>query len=479
MSTTGSPPTTKTLTDQTLSETMDIVLNARSEKNYIGSRIQESVNGMTDVIVDLLESQEHYLILDAPSKSALQGAISLTGETGEAIHCTRPSDELVLEFREILNLAGHEDLWWPSSLTAWSFGIMRRYMTRFSEDPVPPEILLSLARFGEAQLAGASEEVMYAVLEDLKVGRYRTCQQWRGMVVGDRIVQERYTMDFNGDMVRFTQLGPDGDDECLIHELELPFYAQMALQHAHEQMDSFTAWEVRKIHYQAFDRKVDVKDLERDAMACPICLMEFENENIDDNKGKKRCVPKYDVTEDNRQPIELTCGHTFGTTCIEKWLYENDNCPLCRTTLLGRNRKLKPISQQSLSSITTHNKGEALLFYEDLEFDRDSHERIAKAIQRGHKSAWIALEGQFQRLEEIDSRLGTLKRNNRGQTKTSSPIARWMDNDWDKFATNALALREYVKDYIRSNPDWVDPLATDIKMVSAKMLHAHRQRSQL
>ena len=297
-------------------------------------------------------------------------------------------------------------------------------------------------------------------------------------MIGDRIVQENVERDFKGDMVQFTEPGPDGE-KCLMHELEMPFYAQMALQIAFEVMYSTIAWEMRKIHSQAFVKKVDVKDLKHDDMTCPICLMEYENEKSD-NKERKRYTPSYDVMEDNLQPIELMCGHTFGTTCIEKWLSGNDNCPMCRATLVGRGRKLKPISQQSLSTITTYDKAEELLYYEDMEFDQDLHDEIAEAIQRRHVSGFISLEFQFQSLEEIDIRLGTVKRNSRGHSKTTSPVARWMDEDWDRFATNALALREYVKEYIRSDPDWTaDPLTREIKMVLAKMLNAHRQRSQL
>ena len=126
-------------------------------------------------------------------------------------------------------------------------------------------------------------------------------------------------------------------------------------------MDEAIAWGMRKIHYQAVVKKVDVKDLEHDNMACPICLMEYENVRSD-NKERKRCRPPYDVMRDNRQPIELTCGHIFGTTCIEKWLSENDNCPMCRAIIVGTERKLKPISQRTLSSITTYNEFQAYLY---------------------------------------------------------------------------------------------------------------------
>jgi hypothetical protein len=472
------PTTTRTLTDKTLSNTRDAVFDARSREHHIESRVEGTVEELIDIIENMLADQEHYCILNSPSKAAMEGATTLTGDTNRSIRPTRPSDELVREFGKAANLPGLEDLWYPSTLISWSFGIITRYMNRHSDGAVPPDVLLSVARFGEAQLCGASEDVMAVAFEDLKARRYRTHRQWRELVVGNRIVQENVEADFKGDMVLFTGPAPNGD-ECLIHELEMPFHAQMALQIAFEVLDEKKAWEMRKIHYQAFVKKVDVKDLEHDEKACAICLMEYENEKAN-NKERKRCIPLYDVMEDNRQPIELMCGHIFGATCIEKWLSDNDNCPICRATLIGRDRKLKPITQQMVSTITSYHEGEMLLYYEDMEFDRLLHGEITEAIQRRHISAFISLEFQFQCLEEIDLRLGTVKRNSRGNLKTDSPVARWMDEDWDRFATNSLRLREYVKEYIRSNSDRTpDPLTMEIKMVLAKMLNAHRQRSQL
>ena len=45
---------------------------------------------------------------------------------------------------------------------------------------------------------------------------------------------------------------------------------------------------------------------------CPICLSEW---NIGDVVGK------------------LACGHEFGLDCLNKWLTEKRNCPLCREAL--------------------------------------------------------------------------------------------------------------------------------------------------
>jgi hypothetical protein len=207
--------------------------------------------------------------------------------------------------------------------------------------------------------------------------------------------------------------------------------------------------------------------------------MEYENDKSD-NKESECWGPLYDTMKDNRQPIKLTCGHTFGTTCIEKWLIENNNCPMCRAIIVGTGRRLKPISRQALSSITTYNEGQTLLYFEGMDFDQDLHDEITEAVQRRDMSSFNFLEFQFQTLKEIDFRFGTLKRDSRGYSNTASPVAHWMDKDWDRFATNALALHEYMRECIRSNSDCaVDPLTWKVKMVLAKMLHAHRRRSLL
>jgi hypothetical protein len=33
------------------------------------------------------------------------------------------------------------------------------------------------------------------------------------------------------------------------------------------------------------------------------------------------------------EPVQLACGHVFGTSCLEKWVRSNSTCPLCRAEL--------------------------------------------------------------------------------------------------------------------------------------------------
>ncbi|KAI3449759.1 hypothetical protein Pfo_006424 [Paulownia fortunei] len=51
---------------------------------------------------------------------------------------------------------------------------------------------------------------------------------------------------------------------------------------------------------------------------CVVCLNEFQNHDM------LRVLPK--------------CSHAFHLDCIDVWLQSNSNCPLCRSTISGRNR---------------------------------------------------------------------------------------------------------------------------------------------
>ncbi|KZV21478.1 hypothetical protein F511_08243 [Dorcoceras hygrometricum] len=51
---------------------------------------------------------------------------------------------------------------------------------------------------------------------------------------------------------------------------------------------------------------------------CVVCLNEFKKNDL------MRVLPK--------------CSHAFHSDCIDVWLQKNSNCPLCRSTISGRNR---------------------------------------------------------------------------------------------------------------------------------------------
>ena len=59
---------------------------------------------------------------------------------------------------------------------------------------------------------------------------------------------------------------------------------------------------------------------------CAICL-----ENLDDDKNKsnmEKCLSCLD--KKNKKLYFTDCEHTFHGRCLDKWMEENENCPLCR-----------------------------------------------------------------------------------------------------------------------------------------------------
>jgi hypothetical protein len=195
--------------------------------------------------------------------------------------------------------------------------------------------------------------------------------------------------------------------------------------------------EMGRIQHQAFVGPIDVEDLQEGDRACPICLMEYEMENCDENENTHN-FQLYDCMKDNRQPVKLTCGHIFGTTCIEKWLSKHDTCCMCRATVKGDNRKPAPIPQEQLSAITTFDEARHLMYYEDIAWNEEYHDDIREVIQLRCFGVVDMLEQQFELLKEIDLRLGTQAAN------TSRPIAKWMRRDWLIFSQNAWAVLDLI-----------------------------------
>lgn len=58
---------------------------------------------------------------------------------------------------------------------------------------------------------------------------------------------------------------------------------------------------------------------------CSICLSDINLLDSDLIMWKGSCVDSIYKTK---------CGHTFHFKCIHDWLISNDDCPVCRTTLL-------------------------------------------------------------------------------------------------------------------------------------------------
>jgi hypothetical protein len=46
--------------------------------------------------------------------------------------------------------------------------------------------------------------------------------------------------------------------------------------------------------------------------------------------------------EEAEFPVEMPCGHVFGSTCLKAWLYESPTCPLCRVEVESYTEEAQP-----------------------------------------------------------------------------------------------------------------------------------------
>ena len=59
---------------------------------------------------------------------------------------------------------------------------------------------------------------------------------------------------------------------------------------------------------------------------CAICL-----EDLDDDKNKSKMEKCLSCLDKKNKKLYFTdCEHTFHGRCLDKWLEENEHCPLCR-----------------------------------------------------------------------------------------------------------------------------------------------------
>lgn len=128
------------------------------------------------------------------------------------------------------------------------------------------------------------------------------------------------------------------------------------------------SWGVSKDTFNHLKTK-ELKDLKDSEKECPICYEKFEekqsnkrkrddgnddnsvdkqenkNKKLKDNDGLAASVLSSDTTENKVKPIvvnptdychypvELTCGHIFGQSCLAEWFKSSNSCPLCRSKL--------------------------------------------------------------------------------------------------------------------------------------------------
>ncbi|MED6187164.1 hypothetical protein PIB30_073917, partial [Stylosanthes scabra] len=80
--------------------------------------------------------------------------------------------------------------------------------------------------------------------------------------------------------------------------------ATLSPEPEHRGLEEAIIWSIPVIHY---------KNCDESSSKCSVCLNEFQQNE------KLRAIPN--------------CNHTFHIDCIDIWLQNNDNCPLCRTKI--------------------------------------------------------------------------------------------------------------------------------------------------
>ena len=51
----------------------------------------------------------------------------------------------------------------------------------------------------------------------------------------------------------------------------------------------------------------------------------------------RECSICQEVYEDRTRIARLKCSHEFHKKCVQRWLYANDSCPLCRADVIKYN----------------------------------------------------------------------------------------------------------------------------------------------
>lgn len=73
----------------------------------------------------------------------------------------------------------------------------------------------------------------------------------------------------------------------------------------------------------------DVKD-EEDQDVTRICSHMSLTDDQEDTPEPKAAQEAPSNTEEGETPVQMPCGHVFGSTCLKEWLYQSPTCPLCR-----------------------------------------------------------------------------------------------------------------------------------------------------
>lgn len=261
---------------------------------------------------------------------------------------TRPNPLLRTMFARNTNVLWLTKLWYPTNATEWCLALLNTLTPGgcYYNYQLKADVLLAAARFGEAQLYGSSDRVMLTTLVELETGVCQSFKEWR------RTILSPYSQRSGGRMKGHYTIAPDcGILDCgerdfllvhpekndgiqllIINGTRLPHLAQEGMRQLSNLIREYRIGKVIERRKQAIRGFIDVRTLMEHDQQCPIC---FERT---DTRCETWCKHNF-KSRPHHHPVKTTCGHIFGLTCLDDWLYSSRSCPTCRRVLYATGRR--------------------------------------------------------------------------------------------------------------------------------------------
>ena len=260
---------------------------------------------------------------------------------------TRPNPVLRTMFAKNTNVLWLTKLWYPTNATEWCLALLNTLTPGgcYYNYQLRADVLLAAARFGEAQLYGSPDRVMLTTLVELETGVCQPFKEWRRTLLspysqrsGGR-ARGGYTMGHDcgtldcgeRDFLIVHPEKTDGFQLLIVNGMRLPHLAQEGMRQLSNLIREYRIGKVIERRKQAIRGYIDVMALVEHDQQCSIC---FERT---DTRCETWC--KHDFkTRPHHHPVKTTCGHIFGLTCLDDWLYSSRSCPTCRRVLYATGR---------------------------------------------------------------------------------------------------------------------------------------------
>ena len=263
---------------------------------------------------------------------------------------TRPKPLLRTMFAQNTNVLWLTKLWYPMNATEWCLALLNTLTPGgcYYSYQLRADVLLAAARFGEAQLYGMPDRIMLTTLVELETGVCQSFREWRRTLLspysqksGEQM-RERYTMAPDCGLLDcgerdFLIVQPektDGIQLCIVNGKRLPHLAQEGMRQLSNLIREYRVGKVIERRKQAIRGFIDVMALVEHDQQCPICFERM------DTRCETWC--KHDFkSKPHHHPVKTTCGHIFGLTCLDDWLYSSRSCPTCRRVLYATDRRAR------------------------------------------------------------------------------------------------------------------------------------------